>query len=292
MTLQGMERFGESKYEAKRNHQMQNGIYSHSTAKAYHRDCQKFAEYVKEHGANGRYTHLNETKELAKEYLAREIESGKSAYTIKGERSALAKLFGVEGKELAAKVPERSRENITRSREHYVISEITGKKILNQSARAGHFSEKTHPDLVAFCNGTGLRRAELNHVRGDQFGIDEKGNYIIRIVDNQAKGGKERIVHVLDNSEKVRELCERAGHNCVFDKIPQSMDVHYYRGRYATNRYNSLARPINEIPPNERYYCRGDRKGEVYDRVAMWIVTHDLGHNRLNVLSEHYLRDE
>lgn len=288
MTLQSMERFGESKYEAKRDGTMQYGIYSFSTAKTYNRDCQKFAEYVKEHGRAGRYTPLRETKDLAKEFLAKEIASGKSAYSLKLERSALAKLFGVPGKELAH-IQDRSRADITRSRERYVTSEKTGKQILNPSSRAGHFSEKNHPQLVEFCKSTGLRRAELEKLRGDQFYKDEKGDYRIHLGDNQAKGGRDRDIHVLRNNELVRELCERAGHDRVFGKLPQ-FDVHNYRSEYATERYKDLARDIKDVPREERYYCKGDRKGEVFDKAAMKIVSEDLGHSRINVIAGHYLR--
>jgi len=288
MTLQSMERFGESKYDAKRSHTMQNGIYSYSTAKAYNRDCQRFAEYVKEHGSAGRYTPLRETRELAREYLSREIASGKSAYTLKAERSALAKLFGVKGNELAH-IQDRCRADITRSRERYVISEKTGKEILNPSSRAGHFSEKNHKELVEFARSTGLRRTELEHLRGDQFYKDANGHYHIRICDNQGKGGRDRDIHVLKDNEVVREMCERAGHDKVFGKVPQ-MDVHHYRSEYATERYRELARELKDIPMKERYYCKGDRKGEVFDKKAMEQVSQDLGHTRINVIAAHYLR--
>ena len=283
-----MERFGESKYEAKRNKTMQNGIYADSTAKAYHRDCQKFGEYVKEHGDRGRFTPLRETLDLAREYMQLEKSSGKSASTLHSERSALAKLFGVPGREIAI-LPPRCRAEITRSRERTVISEKTGKVIQNPSTRAGHFSEKKHADLVEFLKSTGLRRDEVKHVRGDQLHKDAQGNYFIRMENHQCKGGRVRDIPVYRNNEKVRELCERAGHERVFSKIPQ-MDVHHYRSVYATARYKELARDIKDVPMKERYYCKGDRKGEVFDKKAMEIVSQNLGHNRINVIAGHYLR--
>ena len=283
-----MERFGESKYEAKQNKTMQNGLYAHSTAKAYHRDCQKFGEYVKEHGDRGRFTPLRESLGLAREFMQHEKASGKSASTLNSERSALAKLFGVPGKDIAT-LPARHRADITRSRERTVISEKTGKVIQNQSTRAGHFSEKNHPELVEFLRCTGMRRCEVQKVRGDQFYKDKDGNYHIHMEEHQCKGGRVRDITVYKNNEKVRELCERAGHERVFSKIPQ-MDVHHYRSVYATARYMELARDIKDVPMEDRYYCKGDRKGEVFDKEAMRIVSQDLGHNRINVIAGHYLR--
>ena len=49
--LHKMERFGESKYSAKLTGDVKSGIYSYSTATAYNRDCQRFADYViQQHG--------------------------------------------------------------------------------------------------------------------------------------------------------------------------------------------------------------------------------------------------
>ena len=58
---------------------------------------------------------------------------------------------------------------------------------------------------------------------------------------------------------------------------------------YAAARYAELARDPHTLPPNERYLCRGSRRGEVYDRAALAQVSQDLGHNRLEVVVTNYL---
>ena len=42
----------------------------------------------------------------------------------------------------------------------------------------------------------------------------------------------------------------------------------------------------------EKYYCRGDRKGEVFDRAAMRITSNALGHGRIGVIAGHYLKEK
>ena len=37
------------------------------------------------------------------------------------------------------------------------------------------------------------------------------------------------------------------------------------------------------------YYCRNDMKGIVYDKLALYKASMALGHNRVNIISEHYL---
>lgn len=287
-SLQEKERFGESKYDAKRSGTAKDGIYSFNTAKIYNRECQKFAEYVREVSPLGRYTPLKDTLEYAKEYIAKEnANTSKSAYTVKLERSALAKLYGVDAKALG-EVRERSRSDITRSRQRTVVSKKTGKEILNRSTRAGHFSEKRHPDEVAFARGTGMRRSEMESVRGDQLHRREDGSYFFKMEGYQCKGGREREIPVIGNVERIKELCERAGTGKVWEKVPVAMDVHHYRSCYASDLYKVHERA--EIPRNERFCCRGELKGVWYDKNAMKVVSEALGHSRISVIAEHYLR--
>lgn len=288
--LQGKERFSESKYDAKREGTMQDGIYSHSTARVYHRECQKFADYVRQVSPQGRFTSLADAKSYAKDYIARDnADPSKSAYTVKLERSALAKLFGVDAKELGH-VDQRARADITRSRERTVISDKTGKAILNRSTRAGHFSEKNHADEVAFARGTGMRRSEMEQVRGDQLHQRNDGSYYFKMNGYQCKGGREREIPVICNVDRIKALCEQAGHDKVWDKVPSAMDVHHYRSCYASDLYKSIARDRDAIPAKDRYCCRGELKGTWYDKPAMQQVSQALGHNRINVIAEHYLR--
>jgi len=75
----------------------------------------------------------------------------------------------------------------------------------------------------------------------------------------------------------------------VWGKVPTRADIHSYRADYCKTIRNLHARPIDEIPKKERYYCRGDRKGVVYDRRAMAVASRALGHNRIGVIAGHYL---
>ena len=287
-TLKSKEKFGESKHSAKKNDTMKDGIYSLNTSKMYNRECQKFADYViKQHG-NAKLS-VAESRDYATEYLKNGIENGVSPYTLQMQRSALAKLYGCAGNDICD-LPPRHRADITRSRNHTIVSPQTGKIIKNPSVRAGHFSEKNHAEIVAFCRSTGLRRSELESLTGDQLEVTEDGAAYIHLDGYQCKGGRPRVVPVIGDVSNAITLCKNAGRNKVFDHVPQAMDVHSYRSEYAVAIYNQYARPLDELERKEKYYCRAELKGTVYDREAMLMASKALGHNRISIIAEHYLR--
>ena len=95
-----------------------------------------------------------------------------------------------------------------------------------------------------------------------------------------------------------RELVEecfrnavKAGKDKVFEKqdIKVRMPVHRYRALYAQSLYGCICRPIDKIPRKERYYCRKDKAGIIYDKKALLLVSRNLGHNRCDVVASNYL---
>lgn len=285
--LRSMERFGASKYADKQAGVAGKYIYSRSTAVAYNRECQLFAEYVKEHAPKGRHTSLADAKAYVKEYIQQANEDKRlSQYTVKLRASALAKLYQCSSKEFGA-TDSRQRADITRSRNRTTKSEKTGKEIKNRSKSSGHFSEKNNADIVSFARSTGLRRSELTELRGNQL-VERDGKYYIDVV---GKGGRHRYAPVRGDVTLVVEKCRQAGNERVWERVPAHMDVHHYRSQYATELYKELARDTASIAKAEIYCCRRDLAGVWYDKVAMAEVSQALGHNRISVIAEHYLRE-
>lgn len=257
-------------------------IYSWDTYRSYMKHCNYFIQYCK--GEYGCKT-LNQCRTYVDEWLQKRSEQGLSAYTQKLEASALAKMYGCSTKDFI-KTDTRYRAAITRSR---------GEKI-----RDSHFSEKKHQDLIEFCKSTGLRREELRLLTGDKL-IKKNDKYYIKI-DKGSKGGRYREAPVIRNIDLVKSYMATANTKKVFEKIPNGADIHSYRSSYATELYNTLARPIEQIPydkvnqgtgrsyQSEVYHCRGDLKGTTYDKVAMKQVSEALGHNRISIIAEHYIR--
>lgn len=81
-----------------------------------------------------------------------------------------------------------------------------------------------------------------------------------------------------------------------------SPDDKDYRAEYATDIYRKYARPIEEIPydkvnkgtgkryQSEVYSCRKDEAGKKLDKVAMLVCSKALGHNRISVVADNYIR--
>lgn len=170
-------------------------------------------------------------------------------------------------------VPRR-RADITRSR---------GRKKSDK-----HFSEENNKDLVEFCRGTGLRNhKELQRIRGNQLEFKDGYFWLIGV---KGKGGKVRVVPILpEYLTTVVRCCLMAGKRKMWPYVSSHADLHSYRADYAAAWYQRLVRPAAFIPLADRYVCRCDRAGVVYDKAAMRQVSHFLGHNRISVIAEHYL---
>lgn len=261
---------GESKFSDKKAGETKEKIYSWSTFKAYLKHGAYFLNWAKEqHGVRT----LDEAKPFINEWLKSRETDGMSAYTMKLEASAMAKIYNLDTNEMY-KGQNRIRAGITRSR---------GEKI-----RDKHFSAENHSELIRFCLATGLRRGELTQIRGSDLII--KDNQAFLQVTRNTKGGRPRLIPLLLDTDFVLHQLNAAGQNKVFPAVPNGADIHGYRAEFATILYKKLAREIKELPKSDKYICRKDLKGVVYDKKAMLEVSRALGHNRIDVIAGHYLR--
>lgn len=279
--------FGRSKYQDKRaaaeeydclhpegvskqeyiNTALRPHIYSYRTYGDYVKHINYFLSWCER---NYKCKTLTQCREHVDEWLQERINTGLSAYTLKLEAAALSKLYQEPSSHFTP-TPSRERGAITRSRGYAV--------------RDAGFSLEKNKEIIAFCRATGLRRAELEALTGDQLLEKPEGCYIAV----KGKGGRYREAPVIgSHAEEVAERMRAAGSGKVWERVPSHMDVHSYRSEYATAIYMAYMR--DPIPPEDRYYCRGDRKGTVMDRMAMLEASRALGHNRIDVVAGHYIR--
>lgn len=262
-------RFGQSKHADKDGGEHKKYIYSFGAYHDYTQACYKFVKYCRE---NRNCKTLQQCRDYINEWLSYLIDRGYSASTISKYKCAVAKLYGESSKNYIA-TPPRYRKDITRSR---------GVKI-----RDAHFSETNHAAIVALCRSCGVRRRELCKLRGEDL-VFENGEYFVNI--KFGKGGKHRLSKVIGDVENVKAIFDAVDpKEKIFKKVPNGMDVHGYRREYTQAYYDLIARPVDEIPKNEKYICRKDKKGTVYDKKAMLEVSRMLGHNRIDVIAGHYL---
>ncbi|MDQ6661428.1 MAG: integrase, partial [Chloroflexota bacterium] len=77
---------------------------------------------------------------------------------------------------------------------------------------------------------------------------------------------------------------DRKPDELVFSSIPKHLDVHSYRREYAQALYLCYA-PGWALPPSE-----GRLRSSAYNAEAVQAVSRALGHNRKDVVINHYIR--
>lgn len=212
-----------------------------------------------------------QAEELVVRYLQDGLAAGKSAWTLKTERSAFRLFFG--RRELAASVvlPPRRRADIKRSR--------------RPATRDAEFDAAHWRDLLLFLDATGLRRSEVArvHVRDVYDDNDADGHLHVAV---KGKGGKWRNVPVLDeHADAVRALIAgRKPEEHLFGHIPSHLDIHAHRRRFAQETYHAVS-DGRSLPSSV-----GRLRAGAIDPDAVRHVSRALGHNRLDVTTTHYLR--
>ena len=249
-------------------------IHSHGTRNTYQRTLVAFAKWAgKKYGVRFLKELDARAEELATEYLNKRLAMHKKADTLQTERSALRLFFS--RRDLAAQViiPQRTRENITRSR--------------RPTVRSREFQPANWQPLIRFLDATGLRDAEVKRLQVEDILVHgpETGGAEVTIKKGHGKGGRPRQVPVLPGHEG-DVLPFREGHDPqerVFARVPSRIHAQAHRRNYAQAYYKHLSR--RELPPVQGRLKRSD-----YDEEAVLNVSRALGHNRIDVVLKSYLR--
>lgn len=272
---------GQSKHFDKALGLTQSRIYSRSTVKSYIKHACYFVRWAHDYSpAKADLGHKPRTLAECRPYADVWIKSRSnlSPYTQKLDVAALAKLYRETARNFAKTAP-RTRAGIKRSR--------------GTTKTDKHFSESNHIDMVQFCKSTGLRRRELSALRGSAL-VYRSGKPYLHVTDG-TKGGRCRYAPIIGTDDEISAVVAKlrsAGDKCVWARIPSDMDVHSYRADYANALYRQHARPLDQLTRKDKYICRRDLRGVVYDRRAMAITSHALGHNRLSIIAGNYLHSQ
>ena len=254
------------------------GIDSEGTMKSYVKACVAFGGYCR---ANYGAKTIDECRQYIPAYM--KSREDLSPYTRKQDASALCKLFKASQSELGiTDTGHRSRDTRTRSR--------------GDAVRDRHISENgIYRDYIRWEKATGTRAfKETVHLRGSDIRQTENGVFVHI---NSGKGGRMRDIPILPKDvDFILEIKKRAGDGKVLphltsgrNKPPDAADSHGYRRVYAQNLYAYYARPVDQIEKRDKYICRKELAGRVFDKQALRIVTEALGHSRLSEPVQSYL---
>ena len=248
------------------------GIYSQGTFSQYVEHCTRFAEWCKkEYGCKT----LQECKTHVTDYLDDYSKRNRvtSLHTVK---YAIQKLYDVSdhGYRVLYETPTRRRIDIVKNRTP--ISEVKG------------FDEQKWNVEIKFGYATGARRSALLNLLYRDI-CEENGEVYVTFFKD--KGGKTRTIKIMPQyKDFIRSFINKGcPDENVIKRIPTRFPEHTCRRHYANEYYSLIARKEEEIPKEDRYICRNDKKGIIYDRKAMLEVSAALGHGRVDVMALHYL---
>ncbi len=319
--LTGMQAFGKSKKEAVANGTEKDKIFSFNTYKAYWKHTKYFIKYIKEHHPG--CTTLKSARKYVNEWLQVRVDQGLSAWTVQLEAKALGKLYGIApDDENYFKPPKRNREDIKRSRGDRVrdrhfsatnndelikfcrgtglrrkeLRELRGKDLVSREQIVAEISQLEGIPEEQRAPGATERLEMLQDARMFQEG------WFIHV--RNGKGGRERLSPIIGkDAERIMErIAGTPAEETVWKHIHNSADIHGYRADYATAIYKAHARDIQNIPYDRVnrgtgrryqsgvYTCRKDEAGKKLDKEAMLVCSKALGHNRISVVADNYIR--
>ena len=319
--LNGMQAFGESKKEAVANGTDRGKIFSFNTYQTYWKHTKYFLKYIKE--VHPECTTLKSAKKYVNEWLQLRTDQGLSAWTIQTEAKALSKLYGIQpDDEGYFKPPKRNREDIKRSRGDRVrdrhFSEENNDELVKfckgTGLRRSELMELRGKDLVTRAQIED-EIARLNALQaGERSAAADKRLEMLQdtlLFDEEyfthvrnGKGGRERLSPIIGQfaGQIIGRIRETPAEEKVWQYVNTNADIHGYRAEYATAIYKTHARPIQDIPydrvhrgtgrryQSEVYTCRKDEAGKKLDKAAMLVCSKALGHNRISVVADNYIR--
>lgn len=320
-----MDAFGESKRIAIETQTDGKKIHSKNTYKTYRTNCNHFADYVSSKHPDCKS--INQAKKYVlewAEYRANHIQSNGehySAWTLSTEYAAVRKLYGLKpDSPYYPRAPKRERQNIKRSRGEAVrdkhFSEKNNDEFVKfckgtgcrrnviEKLRGGDLARKEdmEKEYKRLAEKEVLTKVEAKEIVMLKDALETFPDQDAFIHHRSDKGGRPRYAPIIgENKDQIiKRMEETPLGEKVWLVVPSNADIHSYRGDYATATYKMYARPIEEIPYKiakngrryqpEVYCCRKDEKGKKLDKEAMRKASKALGHNRLEVVANNYLR--
>lgn len=320
--LTSMQAFGESRHRDKRDGSDKEKIYSYKTYETYWQQTRYFLKWLRINHPGCK--NLKKAKKYVNPWLEHLVEQEYSAWTIHTACAALCKLYAIDKNDPKRfRPPTRHRADIERSRgvaardrdfsvsnNHELIEFVkatgTRRNVLQKLKGSDLWSSERMgeraKELCLLPERTDAQNRELRMLRET---MELFPMYSWFLMHRRDKGGRQRLSPICGPGAAavVARMQNTLPNERVWFHVPSGMDVHGYRADYATVLYKAHARPIEKIPydtvnkgtgrlyQSEVYNCRKDEKGKRLDKRAMLLVTKALGHNRLSVAADFYLRN-
>lgn len=325
--LTGMQAFGQSKKEAVADGTEKDKIFSYNTYQTYWKHTKYFIKWIQE--KHPECTTLKAARRHVNEWLQSRVdqvdEKGQhlSAWTIQTEAAALNKLYQIDKADPKRfQPPKRNRADIKRSRgkaerdKHFSVTNNdelirfcrgTGcrRGVLERLEGRDLWTREEMEDRVFSLEArTDLSPKETKHLATlrDALNVFPDQDYFIH--HRKDKNGRYRFAPVIgpDKEQIVSRMKNAGAGEKIWQHVNRNADIHGYRADYATDMYKHYARKIEDIPydrvnkgtgkrfQGDVYTCRKDESGRKLDRQAMKKCSKALGHNRISVVADNYIR--
>lgn len=276
--------FGESKHAAKQQMLKQaketnapcepvKGIYSKTTLRTYQKSCEQFSSFLRTN--HPEIKRFSNGRPFIEEWLE-SLKDSHSAWTLATYASGIACAYSISKTDIAFDFPKRSRENIVRSRE-------------NVSYRN---SDPKFEDAITFCKATGARRCGVLRFTKNDIRQRDDGTYEVFLKEKNGMTGYRQVLPEFQE-EVLRIINESPGYltpsgeKRVFRKNMLPTELHSNRAFYACRLYDYYEK--QGYATGEKYYCRKDMKGIVFDKGILKAVSEQMFHHRLDVVVTNYL---
>lgn len=320
--LTSMQAFGESKKAAIEDGTEKDKIFSFNTYQTYWKHTKYFIQWVQDKYPN--CTTLSAARKYVNEWLQSRVDQGLSAWTIQTEAAALNKLYGIDKADVNRfNPPKRNRYEIKRSRTTAVrdrhFSETNNAELIafckGTGCRRGVLEKLVGSDLwtkekmeaVASSlkdKGTARTDEESRQLAALQDALEVFPDHSYFVYHRKDKNGRYRFAPIIgpDKDKIIARMQATGEHEHVWQHVSGNADIHGYRAEYATVLYKMYAKPIKDIPYDRVnkgtgrkfqsgvYTCRKDEGGRKLDRAAMQKCSKALGHNRVSVVADNYIR--
>jgi hypothetical protein len=257
-------------------------IHSVKTADTYRESIIKFGKWIKLNQPEvWKSKDLKKvTREVSYIYLKEQESQGKSAWTISRDMASINKVLNLNLNKKEGHLKKRSLMDIKRSRTD--SNTKLSKSVLDKNK-----------NQIILAKATGVRRESITNLTPSSF-IWHNGKVVAVRVEwihdgkiHYEKGGRFRLAPVLKKyqTDIAKILKDKEPDKPIFQNYSRKVDNHSFRSGYAISRYKELV----DLKSKYRKQIKNNYRN--YDRDIIQAVSRNLGHNRLAVVVEHYLRN-
>ena len=302
-------------------------IFSHNTYKTYWKHTKYFVKWIQEN--HPECTTLKAARKHVNEWLQSRVDQVNdkgqhlSAWTIQTEAAALNKLYQIDKADVDRfQPPKRNRHEIKRSRvvtvrdAHFSVTNNdelirfcrgTGcrRNVLERLEGRDLWSRDVmESELSMLSKNKNKTAKEEKHMAALQDALKTFPDQDMFIHHRKDKNGRYRFAPIIgpDKEQIIARMRNTGYTEKVWLHVNGNADIHGYRAEYATAMYKKYARDIKDIPydrvnkgtgrrfQGDVYTCRKDESGKKLDKAAMLLCSKALGHNRISVVADNYIR--